>query len=109
VVSRQGTAPRAAIPGYRVAGKTGTAKKSVAGGYAEDKYLSLFVGMAPASDPRLVMAVFIDEPKGHEFYGGLVAAPVFAKVMSGALRLLNIPPDKPWHQHTLIARLGATE
>ena len=109
VVSREGTAPLAEIPGYRVAGKTGTAKKSVAGGYAEDKYLSLFVGIVPASDPRLVMAVFIDEPKGKEYYGGLVAAPVFSKVMSGALRLLNIPPDKSWHQDTLMARLGERE
>ncbi|MCU7844351.1 MAG: penicillin-binding protein 2 [Candidatus Thiodiazotropha sp. (ex Monitilora ramsayi)] len=106
VVSQEGTAPLAAIPGYRVAGKTGTAKKSVAGGYAEDKYLALFVGMAPASNPRLVMAVFIDEPGGDEYYGGLVAAPVFSKVMSGALRLMNIPPDKPWQENTLMARLG---
>ncbi len=109
VVSREGSAPMAEIPGYRVAGKTGTAKKAVAGGYAEDKYLSLFVGLAPASDPRLVMAVIIDEPRGDEYYGGLVAAPVFAKVMSGALRLLNIPPDKPWQENTLMARLGDRE
>jgi cell division protein FtsI (penicillin-binding protein 3) len=106
VVSSEGSAPLAAIPGYRVAGKTGTAKKAVAGGYAEDKYLSLFVGVAPVSDPRLVMAVIIDEPQGDEYYGGLVAAPVFAKVMSGALRLLNIPPDKPWQENTLMVRLG---
>jgi cell division protein FtsI (penicillin-binding protein 3) len=106
VVSSEGTAPQAAVPGYRVAGKTGTAKKSVAGGYAEDRYLSLFVGMAPASDPRLVMAVFIDEPKGKEYYGGLVAGPVFSKVMSGALRLLNIPPDKHWRDSLMMARLG---
>ncbi|MCU7838637.1 MAG: penicillin-binding protein 2 [Candidatus Thiodiazotropha sp. (ex Troendleina suluensis)] len=106
VVTSEGTAPQAAVPGYRVAGKTGTAKKSVAGGYSEDKYLSLFVGLAPASDPRLVMAVFIDEPRGKEYYGGLVAGPVFSKVMSGALRLMNIPPDKPWHEHTLMARVG---
>ncbi len=109
VVSNEGTAPLAAIPGYRVAGKTGTAKKSVAGGYSEDKYLSLFVGIAPVSDPRLVMAVFIDEPKGDEYYGGLVAAPVFSKVMNGALRLMNIPPDKPWLENTLMARLGGQE
>lgn len=109
VVSSEGSAPLAAIPGYRVAGKTGTAKKAVAGGYAEDKYLALFVGMAPVSDPRLVMAVIIDEPQGEDYYGGLVAAPVFAKVMSGALRLLNIPPDKPWQENTLMARLGEGE
>ncbi|MES9833713.1 MAG: penicillin-binding protein 2 [Candidatus Thiodiazotropha sp. DIVDIV] len=109
VVSREGSAPMAAVPGYRVAGKTGTAKKSVAGGYSEDKYLSLFVGMAPASHPRLVMAVFVDEPKGEEYYGGQVAGPVFSKVMSGALRLLNIAPDKSWHEDKLMARLGEKE
>ncbi len=109
VVAPDGTAPLASVPGYRVAGKTGTAKKSVAGGYAEDKYLSLFVGMVPASHPRLVMAVLIDEPRGEEYYGGLVAAPVFSKVMSGALRLLNIPPDQNWHGEHLMARLGAQQ
>jgi cell division protein FtsI (penicillin-binding protein 3) len=109
VVTKAGTAPLAAIPGYRVAGKTGTAKKSIAGGYSEDKYLALFVGIAPVSDPRLVMAVFIDEPKGDEYYGGLVAAPVFSKVMTGALRLLNIPPDKPWRENILMARQGGQE
>ncbi|MCG8015687.1 MAG: penicillin-binding protein 2, partial [Candidatus Thiodiazotropha sp. 'RUGA'] len=109
VISRDGSAPLAAVPGYRVAGKTGTAKKSVAGGYAEDKYLSLFVGMAPATRPRLVMAVFVDEPRGEEYYGGAVAGPVFSKVMSGALRLMNIPPDKPWHEDKLMARLGEQE
>ncbi len=93
VVAEGGTAPQAAVPGYRVAGKTGTAKKSVKGGYADDRYLALFVGMAPATDPRLVMAVLINEPRGKEFYGGKVAAPVFSRVMSGALRILNIPPD----------------
>jgi len=106
VVSRQGTAPLAAVPGYRVAGKTGTAKKSVAGGYAEDKYLSLFVGMAPASRPRLVMAVLINEPGGKEFYGGKVAAPVFSRVMQDALRILNVPPDAPLLEHTLLAHSG---
>jgi cell division protein FtsI (penicillin-binding protein 3) len=93
VVSTEGTAPQAAVMGYRVAGKTGTAKKSVAGGYAEDKYLSLFVGLAPVSNPRLVMVVVIDEPGGEEYYGGAVAAPVFSRVMQDALRILNIPPD----------------
>ncbi len=93
VVSREGTALKASVPGYRVAGKTGTVRKSIAGGYAEDRYLALFAGMAPASDPRLVMVVVIDEPRAGEFYGGEVAAPVFAKVMAGALRLLAVPPD----------------
>ncbi len=93
VVSREGTALKASVPGYRVAGKTGTVRKSIAGGYAEDRYLALFAGMAPATDPRLVMVVVIDEPANGAFYGGEVAAPVFAKVMAGALRLLAVPPD----------------
>ncbi|HHL45906.1 MAG TPA: penicillin-binding protein 2 [Gammaproteobacteria bacterium] len=93
VVSRDGTAIKASVPGYHVAGKTGTVRKSVAGGYSEDRYLALFAGMAPVTDPRLVMVVMIDEPSGDEFYGGLVAAPVFARVMAGALRLLAVPPD----------------
>ena len=106
VVSKEGTAPMAAIPGYRVAGKTGTAKKSVAGGYAEDKYLSLFVGLAPASDPRLVMVVLINEPRGKDYYGGKVAAPVFSRVMGDALRILNIAPDQPLSHKPLLAELG---
>ncbi len=96
VVSEKGTAMRAAIPGYRVAGKTGTAKKSNGRrGYGAGRYQSVFAGMAPAGNPRLVMVVMIDEPRGKSYYGGLVAAPVFAKVMEGALRLFNVPPDDP--------------
>ncbi len=90
-----GTGPLARVMGYRVAGKTGTAHKLVGGSYAPDKYIASFVGLAPASDPRLVVAVMIDEPAGREYYGGLVAAPVFSKVMAGALRLMAIPPDAP--------------
>ena len=93
VVSTEGTAPAAAVPGYRVAGKTGTVKKSISGGYSDDRYLAVFAGMAPASNPRLVMVVMIDEPNAGEYYGGKVAAPVFSKVMAGALRLMNIAPD----------------
>jgi len=89
----EGTGTAAQIPQYRVAGKTGTAHKSVAGGYAEDRYTAAFVGMAPASRPRLVVAVVIEDPRAGAYYGGEVAAPVFARVMAGALRLLNIPPD----------------
>jgi cell division protein FtsI (penicillin-binding protein 3) len=89
-----GTAPKAQIPGYRVAGKTGTAHKIDGGVYAE-KYVASFVGFAPASDPRLVVAVMIDEPGGKVYYGGEVAAPVFAEVMSGALRTMGIPQDIP--------------
>jgi cell division protein FtsI (penicillin-binding protein 3) len=89
-----GTAPRAQIPGYRVAGKTGTARKLEGGRYTTKKYVASFVGFAPASDPRLVVAVMIDEPRG-KYYGGEVAAPVFAAVMAGTLRTLGIAPDAP--------------
>jgi len=89
-----GTAPKAQIAGYRVAGKTGTAHKIEGGAYAE-KYVSSFVGFAPVSDPRLVVAVMIDEPGGPKHYGGDVAAPVFAQVMAGALRTLGVAPDAP--------------
>jgi cell division protein FtsI (penicillin-binding protein 3) len=94
VVEPGGTATRARIVGYRVAGKTGTAHKEENGGYAKDKYVASFVGLAPASDPRLIVAVMIDEPAG-QYYGGLVAAPVFSNVMGGALRMLSVPPDAP--------------
>jgi cell division protein FtsI (penicillin-binding protein 3) len=94
-VSRAGTAPRAQIIGYRVAGKTGTAHKQENGTYAADKYVSSFVGFAPASRPRLVIAVMIDEPSAGGYHGGTVAAPVFAQVMAGALRVLDVPPDGP--------------
>lgn len=105
VVSEGGTGRRAGVPGYLVAGKTGTVRKSTRGGYAEDRYLSLFAGMAPSSDPDLVMVVVIDEPQGEEYYGGQVAAPVFSKVMKGALRILNIPPDDlpSFNRKTLMA------
>lgn len=91
VVQPGGTGQRANVPFYRVAGKTGTAHKSSSEGYAEDRYLSLFTGFAPATNPRLVMAIIIDEPQSGEHYGGQVAAPVFSKVIQGALRILNIP------------------
>jgi cell division protein FtsI (penicillin-binding protein 3) len=95
VVQPGGTALRAQVPGYRVAGKTGTAHKEENGRYAADRYVSSFVGMAPASDPRLIVAVMIDEPGDGKYYGGTVAAPVFSKVMGGSLRLLSVPPDAP--------------
>ena len=93
VVEEEGTAKLAAVKNYRVAGKTGTVKKAGKGGYAEKQYLSLFAGIIPSSKPRLAMVVMIDDPKGEEYYGGLVAGPVFSKVMTGAMRLLNISPD----------------
>jgi len=95
VVQPGGTAPRAQIMGYRVAGKTGTAHKQENGGYAASKYVSSFVGLAPVSNPRLVIAVMIDEPTDGRYYGGTIAAPVFAQVMAGALRILDVPPDAP--------------
>ena len=93
VVRPGGTGTKAAVTGYRIAGKTGTAWKFATGGYSEDKYISIFAGLAPASDPRLAAVVVIDEPSGELYYGSDVAAPVFADVMSESLRLLAIPPD----------------
>ena len=93
VVGPKGTAQQAAVAGYQVAGKTGTAKKSIAGGYQKDDYVAVFAGIAPASNPRLVMAVMIDEPTQNGYYGGVVAAPVFSEVIGNALRILDIPPD----------------
>jgi len=90
-----GTALRAQVAGYRVGGKTGTAHKLGKAGYEKDKYVGSFVGMAPASNPRLIMAVMIDEPTNGEYYGGTVAAPVFSAVMADALRMLAVPQDAP--------------
>jgi cell division protein FtsI (penicillin-binding protein 3) len=90
-----GTGPRARIMGYRVAGKTGTAHKQENGGYAAQKYIASFVGLAPASAPRVVVAVMIDEPASDDYYGGSVAAPVFAQVAQGVLRVLGVPHDAP--------------
>lgn len=105
-----GTAPRAAVPGYRVAGKTGTAHKAEAGGYAESKYVSSFVGFGPVSAPRFIVAVMLDEPSGARYYGGDVSAPVFSSVMGAALRLYAVPPDAPQaHQALVPARPAATE
>jgi cell division protein FtsI (penicillin-binding protein 3) len=95
VVQPGGTAVRAQVMGYRVAGKTGTAHKLEGGAYAPDRYVSSFVGIAPASDPRLVVAVMIDEPEGRDYYGGVVAAPVFKAVVAQALSMLGVPPDAP--------------
>lgn len=90
-----GTAPLAQVNGYRVAGKTGTAHKLVNGRYARDRYISSFIGYAPVSNPRLIIAVMLDEPSAGQYFGGAVAAPVFSKVMTGALRMLNVPHDAP--------------
>ena len=93
VIRPGGTGTRAHIDAYRVAGKTGTVHKLGEGGYADDRYLSLFAGMAPASRPRVVTVVTIDEPGSGKYYGGEAAAPVFSRVTGEAMRLLNIAPD----------------
>lgn len=106
VVDDEGTGTRAQVPGFHVAGKTGTAKKVGRDGYSDKKYLALFAGMAPAKNPRLVLAVMIDEPRAGKFYGGEVAAPVFATIMGEALRLLNVPPDDRDPGNVRLARAG---
>jgi len=93
VVEKGGTATRASLIGYRVSGKTGTAWKSIAGGYSTDRYMAVFAGLVPASHPKLAAVVVIDEPSGDLHQGGKVAAPVFASIMSGTLRLMDVPPD----------------
>lgn len=95
VVQEGGTGTKAQVAGYRIAGKTGTAHKLGANGYERDKYVGSFVGLAPASNPRLIMAVMIDEPTSGQYFGGTVAAPVFSSVMSEVLRLLAVPQDAP--------------
>jgi cell division protein FtsI (penicillin-binding protein 3) len=94
VVQPGGTAPLAQINGYRVAGKTGTSHK-LEGRHYVNRYVASFVGLAPASNPRLIVAVMVDEPSGDQYYGGQVAAPVFSNVMGSALRLLNVSNDAP--------------
>jgi cell division protein FtsI (penicillin-binding protein 3) len=104
VISKEGTAYEARVDGYRVAGKTGTAKKAGAHGYSANDYFALFAGLAPASNPRLVVVVMIDEPSAGKYYGGLVSAPVFSKVMGGALRLLGVTPDQEHTMPILLAK-----
>ncbi len=93
VAAEGGTGTKARATGYRVGGKTGTAKKTADGGYSSNRYLALFSGIAPISAPRLVMVATIDEPSGEAYYGGQVAAPIFGRVMGEALRILGAPPD----------------
>lgn len=93
VVAKGGTAEAAAVPGYHVAGKTGTAKMAGIHGYQTRHYISSFVGIAPASNPRLVIAVVLNDPQGKKYYGGLISGPIFKNIMEGALRMLNIAPD----------------
>lgn len=95
LVVQRGTGKAAAVNGYHVAGKTGTVHKNTDAGYAEDQYLSLFAGFIPVSTPRLVAVIVIDGPRGRDYYGGLVAAPVFANVMHETVRIMNLAPDAP--------------
>ncbi len=95
VLAEGATGKRAAIPGYRVSGKTGTAYKALAGGYSTDRYMAVFGGIAPASEPRLAAVVVIDEPNAGQHMGGEVSAPVFSAIVGGALRLLAVAPDRP--------------
>src|SRR5699024_4569838 len=93
-VVSEGTASRAQVPGYRIAGKTGTVRKLINGNYNSERYLAMFAGIAPVEDPRIVTVVVVDDPRSGIYYGGLVAAPVFASIMSAVLPMLNIEPEK---------------
>lgn len=104
VVGPKGTAKRAQVEGYRVAGKTGTVHKVGANGYEDERYFSIFAGLAPAQDPKIVTIVVVDEPAGREYYGGEVAAPVFSRVTQASLRLLHIPPTEV-NDNTLVGGL----
>lgn len=108
-VTEEGTGAAARVPDYRVAGKTGTVHKLTPSGYAADEYVAWFAGFAPAEHPRLVMAVVVDNPSRGAYYGGQVAAPVFSHVMSGALRLLDVPPDAPRPSVTVVAAKDAEQ
>jgi cell division protein FtsI (penicillin-binding protein 3) len=103
VTGPQGTALLARVANYRVAGKTGTARKAGAAGY-QSRYVSVFAGLAPVSDPRLVGVVVLHDPSAGAYFGGLTAAPVFGRVMAGALRLLNVPPDDVGSPNLLLTR-----
>lgn len=108
VVTDGGTGTAAKVLHYRVAGKTGTVYKLINGNYVEDRYISLFAGVAPVSDPRLVMLVVVDDPQVGGHFGGLVAAPVFSKVMSGTFRLLNMSPDAPQSKDQIIVKAATS-
>ena len=94
VEGKGGTGAKAKIWGYHVAGKTGTTRKAIAGGYATDDYMAVFAGLAPATSPKLIIIVVVDDPKGESYGGGSVAAPIFARIMSQSLKVLNVAPDK---------------
>ncbi|MDI1230153.1 MAG: penicillin-binding transpeptidase domain-containing protein [Methylobacter sp.] len=104
VLMKGGTAYEARVDGYSAAGKTGTVKKAGTGGYVEKNYFSVFAGMAPAKNPRLIVVVMVDEPSAGQYYGGIVSAPVFSKVMEGALRVLEVAPDQQDNMPILLTR-----
>jgi cell division protein FtsI (penicillin-binding protein 3) len=104
-----GTAPLAQAIGYSVGGKTGTAHKQEGKGYAEKKYRAWFVGLAPIKNPRIVVAVMVDEPSNGQYYGGVVAAPVFSAVVQQTLRTLNVAPDIEVRPHIVTRQLPAVE
>lgn len=109
VIEKDGTAYEARVDGYRVAGKTGTVRKAVHGGYSDKKYFAVFAGMAPASNPKFVIVVTVDEPSEEQYYGGLVSAPIFSKVMTGALRIYGVESDEKNAVPILLTKKGVHE
>ena len=106
VATPEGTARKARIPRYRIGGKTGTTHKLINGNYVNRRYVSLFAGLGPISDPRFVMVVSIDDPRGKFHYGGDVAAPVFSRLMADLMRLYNIKPDGVDKDQVALANTG---
>jgi stage V sporulation protein D (sporulation-specific penicillin-binding protein) len=104
-VVKDGTGRNAYIPGYRAAGKTGTAQKPGPGGYLPDKYVASFIGYAPVNDPRVVALVVVDEPQGYPYFGGTVAAPIFQRLAEAVLRYLGVPPAEPGSRETQEVRV----
>ncbi len=108
-VVEQGSGTKAKVTGYQTAGKTGTSKKiSSTGGYQDHCHVSIFAGLAPSSHPRFAIVVVVDDPKGPEYYGSQVAAPIFSRIAGGALRLFNIPPDLVEKQDLRVAQVNET-
>src|SRR5699024_1827547 len=99
----------AQVPGYRAAGKSGTARKIIDGQYAQGRYHSSYVGFAPVSDPRIVVGIMLDEPSNGAYYGGRVAAPVFSEVTGRALRRLGIEPDAPVESMVAVDAAGGAQ
>lgn len=109
VVTNKGTGRRAAVEGYRVGGKTGTVHKVGRLGYEQDQYSSMFAGLAPLTDPELVLVVVVNRPQGKEYYGGEVAAPIFSRIMEQALRLRQVVPDEPTEKQTIQMVAGGSQ